>query len=1290
MGQVYVARDERFERLVAVKLLHRHVAESEDGRTRFEREARTLSLVVHPNVVTVHDYGHDAGRLFLVMEFVDGLSLDAVVRNRGRLGVREAATTVCQVAEGLAEIHRAGIVHRDIKPQNIVMRELAGGASLAKVVDFGLARSEEGADLTAVGELLGTPYYMAPEQIQGGTMDGRVDQYALGVVLFELLTGQRPFQRDTVQSTLIAHLMEEPPALAAVGSAGIDASLEEVVQRALAKDPTDRYATILDFADAIRAATGDAPARGELCTCDTCAGRTPAEGRHCGHCGAALVLSSCAACGAPREGVRLHCGRCMASLVPATPHVRANEDGRPAQLPLRPCTLVALVASLPDNAATTGPTLDLALRCQSIVEREGGRVLGVMGRELIAAFGVGGLRPGEVEAAVDAGLEMVALSPTGAPQLRVGVDVGRAATIGTGTAWGASYVVGDVLEAARSAQAQAEVGQLVIGEAAYEDVRTAYVGRGLTDGFRLVERRKAVSFVDYVHRSGEPPHVGRDIEMGQLRRAQRRVGQRGELGVAVISGPPGIGKSRLVGEFLADVEDGGQGWHIDVARCRRSHSAAPYEPFVELLTQRMSVHGGARVEATIRALRDLPGMADPTRTLAADDNRLQRVAELLRSHPDTETLPPGQALDLAQKQAFDGYAAYVVGAAADRPVLLALEDVENASAATLELLTHVMRACADRPILMLLTLDESAVDALLPAVEGAAGRVHHLALEPLERQDCLDVVRWALPPESPPVDVVTAIYGFSEGIPQQVVEAATALRSSAAYTGAETVWACSDPALAVSTLEHSRDELTSRVLARTSATARELGAVIAIAGGTAPRDLVIEMLGRSGIDQDVAELKRRRVLVERRGGGLLGGRELALRTDRLVELLLADMPRDRIHALHRSAAGWLTQRRASVPGIAARVADHRRAAGDHRQAAEALIEAATEAVRRLAGKDALSLYRQAVEAARLAADPSVSTIGQRRTLWDALVGVAETGARHGAPSAAIDAACEADDLLRHFDAKADPEALPAHCRVLSALGDAYAVSGQPDAAIEAFARLEARADGRSALDRFAAHAVSRRALVLHLALNRNEESGAIASNALDRWGRDQRRELASSLGRLTTCMGHLAIHARQLDDADTWYARAARHFQTAGDALGAAMVGLSQGNVAYRRGDLTAAEQRYRETGTHAEAIGHTHGSLMAKTNLGHVLLDAGRIHDAIEVLEVAAATARKTRVVGTLPETLRLLAECRHRIGDVSGALDTAKQALIRAHSMGGQPVVDKVQRTIQRLREGHNDASE
>jgi serine/threonine-protein kinase len=252
MAAVYQARDERLGRVVALKLL----AGDEAVRMRFVREARAVAAVDHPNIIPVYAAGEADGMQFIAMRFVAGDTLQGIVRTNGALSPRRAAAFISPVASALDAAHAAGLVHRDVKPGNILVDSRRGGPEHAYLTDFGIARAMLSAGtLTVAGQFLGTPDYAAPEQVNGQPVDGRADQYALACVAFELLSGTVPFKRELPIAVLYAHLSTMPPLLSSVRQ-DLPPAAGEVLVRAMAKDPEERYATCADFADALREALG--------------------------------------------------------------------------------------------------------------------------------------------------------------------------------------------------------------------------------------------------------------------------------------------------------------------------------------------------------------------------------------------------------------------------------------------------------------------------------------------------------------------------------------------------------------------------------------------------------------------------------------------------------------------------------------------------------------------------------------------------------------------------------------------------------------------------------------------------------------------------------------------------------------------------------------------------------------------------------------------------------------------------------------------------------------------------
>jgi serine/threonine-protein kinase len=247
MGIVYLARDLRLERVIAVKLLPPDRAQSPAARERFVREARTAAQLSHPNIIPIHAVEEVGAFVFFVMSFVDGETLGARVRRDGPLKPHDAARILREVAWALAYAHGQGVVHRDVKPDNILLER---GSGRALVADFGIARLVQAPGMSGEGELVGTPEYMSPEQASGGAVDGRSDLYSLGVVGYYALSGRLPFTSPTVAGLLTQHLGKAPPALTVPGAPH---QLVVAVERCLQKDSAQRFQSGEELAAALGA-----------------------------------------------------------------------------------------------------------------------------------------------------------------------------------------------------------------------------------------------------------------------------------------------------------------------------------------------------------------------------------------------------------------------------------------------------------------------------------------------------------------------------------------------------------------------------------------------------------------------------------------------------------------------------------------------------------------------------------------------------------------------------------------------------------------------------------------------------------------------------------------------------------------------------------------------------------------------------------------------------------------------------------------------------------------------------
>jgi serine/threonine-protein kinase len=254
MADVYIAQHARLHRPLAIKVLHVHLARDAEMRERFRREAEAASRLVHPAICSILDYGEAGELVWLVMPYLAGGSLADQLAKTAVVPAPRVALVTAQVASGLDHAHRHGIVHRDVKPDNVLFDE----DGYALLTDFGIATARFHARLTAQGRAMGTPHYMSPEQAMGKLADGRSDLYALGVVMYEAIVGKPPFDGEDAYSVGYKHVHEQPAPLTAVDSR-VPAAMNAIVMRCLAKKPEDRYTRGHELADALLTWLGSDP-----------------------------------------------------------------------------------------------------------------------------------------------------------------------------------------------------------------------------------------------------------------------------------------------------------------------------------------------------------------------------------------------------------------------------------------------------------------------------------------------------------------------------------------------------------------------------------------------------------------------------------------------------------------------------------------------------------------------------------------------------------------------------------------------------------------------------------------------------------------------------------------------------------------------------------------------------------------------------------------------------------------------------------------------------------------------
>jgi len=246
MANIYKAIQLSLDRPVALKIMHHHLSVNDGFIARFEKEAKQAAQLHHENIVSIIDYGHEAGEYYIAMEFVDGINLKQLLEKQRRLPL-EVSFLIChQVAEGLKYAHSQNLVHRDIKPANIIL----SNDGRVMITDFGIAKGDDDLSITATGQMIGSPAYMSPEQAAGRPLDHRSDIFSLGIIIYEMLAGQKPFKGDTYQA-MVTSIMSQTPDKLSKHRVDVTAEMENIVEKAITKDVESRYQSAEEFADTV-------------------------------------------------------------------------------------------------------------------------------------------------------------------------------------------------------------------------------------------------------------------------------------------------------------------------------------------------------------------------------------------------------------------------------------------------------------------------------------------------------------------------------------------------------------------------------------------------------------------------------------------------------------------------------------------------------------------------------------------------------------------------------------------------------------------------------------------------------------------------------------------------------------------------------------------------------------------------------------------------------------------------------------------------------------------------------
>lgn len=972
MGKIYVAEQTTLGRKVCVKVLQSQLSGDPTLLKRFEREAKAVSALRHPNIAQVIDFGRDQGLLYLVMELVEGKTLRAIVEQEAPTSTERAFQILSQILSALGEAHAAGIVHRDLKPENVLVDRLRDGSDLIKVVDFGIAKmvDEEGREgkLTATGLVCGTPGYMAPEQIAGEAMDGRVDVYAAGVILFELLTGRPPFQATTISELLRLHLTGVPPPPSAIAALPIPPEVDRLVLQALSREREQRVESALEFRRALELFRPSA--RGTLSGLSAQAALAqPSLGRE--------PHRPCPRCGAQNPASKKFCGECGFQLSGAgTLPLLQPAQGTSAELEalkkLLPEKLVEHLAHLPsaltaekrnvtvifgDISGFTTMSESLAPeevrevmnRCfdgmVEAVHRYDGTVDKFIGDCIMALFGAPTAHEDDPERAVRCALDMLGylaeVNKTLARPLgmRIGINTGEVVAGGVGGQRQMNYtVMGDVVNTAQRIESHAGVGKVLVSAAVKRLTDRVIAYRELP--LIAVKGKSEKVAVFEVRGLGEAqetdPLVGRRQELANLEHLLQQARAGKPMGVLML-GEPGMGKSRLLKEAARLARE--RGLEVATARAGRFHAPVELELARDLV---FSLRGG---------LPSSPDQADSAlqtltqRGVAEGDVR--RLQHLFGTSPALAGFEPEDNRRLDQASLINAFLAVARRSAG---LCLLLDDLHLADTASLEHLEELSTRASATPLAIVATARPGESERLL-------ARVPRLDLKPLAPPEVLEVARQQLSGGELPPSVQEIICERASGNPFVTRELVRALIDARVLQLAGGSWRAGEGLLNLQLPESVSLMVSARFDALTQG-AKQLLRFGAVAGRVFSLELVMHALeGRSDAPAAVTECINRGFLehVEQPAGCLQFSQALTR------QVVLNGMAKPDLRHAHARLAEALEQGLSSGGEHPAEaMARHFLAGEQHRKAAKYFAAAAERLASRSTFRGAAECYRQAV------------------------------------------------------------------------------------------------------------------------------------------------------------------------------------------------------------------------------------------------------------------------------------------------------------------------------------------
>lgn len=1307
MGAVLLATDLDLDRYVAIKVLHPQLSAQLQNDIRFRREARMLSRLNHPNIVVVYAIGNTpSGAHYIVMEYAKGDSL----RSRLRYGPLEPeifSHIFEQICSAMADAHQHGIIHRDLKPENIQLTHRANDSDFVKVFDFGLAtldRREAGSrdpKLTHTDTFMGTPAYVSPEQAMGHAVDARTDIYALGVVACELLTGRLPIQSENPLGYLFGHINTAPTLPSDLRpNMGFTPEIDAVFARVLAKDPDARYPSVEDFAhsliEAVQRWNGpqERPDIG-----------TPMA--------SAMTLDSGAFVRDPKAFVEAHEPSLLEGFAPASsfPTELIPDPNNEARL-IQTVTVLHLDIDARFESQGKG-SLEIqelmdclevvGARIHRAVSHHGGIPAGplVSGQDVLFGLYDDSIigHHEHAERAVDCALAirsaLSALSddPTipdaFALTFRLGLAQGRILLTHAGP--GRTLLHGPPLRQAVQLATHLQPGDVYIANDVYRRVRGVFdcfavqeppTLDELEGNMRSVHKRKQLARrIRAEEIYGVPIEMqGRDPELRSLHAALELTLSTRHPQLVMVSGPAGLGKTRLVNEFIKAIEELSEVFFYESGRCTAARSASPYEPFAQAIRARSRIQSKDNAEqARIKLdlyLRHFLEFEDQDQEEATVLRTLLELFLGFDTHTDTQV----HGEEVQRARLFEGIRLLYsrLSRVGDAPILFVLEDFQWSSAPTRALLGHLL-AWLDVPILFLVVTREPESlqsDVASALASTAHSTLAHIPLDPLDDTHSEQLIRHMLRRlVTIPSWLVSNIASLADGVPLIMEETVHDLIDDGTLVIDSDRWELHQAAHTSEQFQLPKtvEQLFEGRLDRLEPELRTVLEAASVCGRRFWPQLLSTLTDGAIRAEKLAELVRRGFFRELGELWVEDESDFAFTQLAIQQVVYRSLSPRRRQNLHRITARWLVLHASrQVSGVDASIGYHYREAGVLEQALPYELRAVEHAKSMRALESViehlehcrnilLELLPSHPDRLELAADVHAQLVRQLVLAGklQRAIEVAE-GATSIAPPASHAAYI---DIWRGWAL----ERLGRYAEALTAFLDARRhLDGLEDAALPELLARTGEAGARAKLGD--AEASVR---VLQKALQATPDQ--IPEAKLAEW--------KAALSTACRMYANAQLRNGAFDAAEGAYQKA---YSMADAAVAPVLViealnGL--GALNYYREQLEDAESTWRSALEIAEKWELLQHQALVLNNLGELLYARGKTADALLALRRAEALHHYLSSDEGLADTCRLIAACLLTLGELDEAADYAKQSLEVAQRVGSPYFVGRSHRTLARI---------